>query len=256
MKILIIEDEAQAAWSLKESILRLKPEAEIIGMVDSVEGIRQWLSSGTQPDLIFSDIQLGDGTAFEAYQQIKVSCPIIFCTAYDEYVLRAFQSNGIDYLLKPIDDRELKRSFEKLSMFQQSFLSRSTGETLEKILGQMLHKKPVYKTNFLLPHRDKLIPIDTGAIVYFKVTETAAEVKLVDGRTYYHSFTLDYLSSVLDPAQFYRASRQYLVAFIAIRDIEHHDDRKLLVHLKEPCQEKIVVSKAKASHFLAWMQNR
>jgi DNA-binding LytR/AlgR family response regulator len=256
MKILIIEDEAQAAWNLKETILGIQPDASILGVVDSLVGIKEWFAHKPAPELIFSDIHLGDGIVFDVYKNMTVPCPIIFCTAYDEYLLQAFKTNGIDYLLKPIDERELKRSFEKLAAIKNSFAPENSNGQLDSAILEILGKKQTYKKNFLIPHRDKLIPTDTERIFYFKVIESKSEIGLSDGQTYSHSFTLDYLGTVLDPQQFYRVSRQYLLAFHAIHEIEHYDDRKLLIRLKEPCKEKIVVSKAKASDFLHWMQKR
>ncbi|RYY30626.1 MAG: response regulator transcription factor, partial [Chitinophagaceae bacterium] len=247
MNILIIEDEKQAAWSLSESIMRLKPGARILGVVPSVNEILDWFADNPDPDLIFSDIQLGDGCAFDAYAKLEIQCPIIFCTAYDEYLLQAFQTNGIDYLLKPVDDRDLLRSFQKLEMLQQRASAKPDMAALEVAIRQMVETKAGYKTNFLFPHRDRLIPVATEMIAYFKVLESDGDVVLIDGQSYHHNFTLDYLASVLDPAQFYRANRQYLVAHRVISNIEHIEDRKLLLHLAGRYNDKIVMSKAKAS---------
>lgn len=256
MKILIIEDEAQAAWNLQQTIVSVVPTAEILGIVDCVAGIEEWFAQHDAPDLIFSDIQLGDGTVFEAYKKITIPCPIIFCTAYDEYLLQALKTNGVDYLLKPIDEKELKRSFDKLAIIQKPFSDARQQAMLNKALLEILNNKSSYKSNFLIPHRDRLIPVETGQIAYFKVNDAKAEIMLLNGKNFFHHYTLDYLESVLNPALFYRASRQHLLSFEAIHEIEQYDDRKLMVHLKEPNNEKIVVSKAKASDFLQWVQKR
>jgi len=255
MKILIIEDEAEAAWNLETTILKVKPGVTIVGIIESLTRVNEWFANNEMPDLIFSDIQLGDGIIFDVYKNLTLTCPVIFCTAYDEYLLQAFKNNGIDYLLKPIDESEVKRSFEKLAVIQKS-VTINHQAYLTKAILEILEKKQAYKTNFLVPHRDKLIPIEARHIAFFKVNELGSELGLLNGKTYHHSFTLEYLTSVLDPMQFYRANRQYMMAFNAIHEIEHHEDRKLLVHLKEPCNEKIVVSKAKASDFLEWVQKR
>lgn len=256
MRILIIEDETQAAWDLQQTIASVQPSAEIIGVVDCVAGIHEWFARHEAPDLIFSDIQLGDGIVFDAYKKLSIPCPVIFCTAFDEYLLQAFKTNGIDYLLKPIDEKEVKRSFEKLELLQKPASASQQAAFLNKAILEMLGRQTNYKSNFLIPHRDKLIPVETGQVCYFKVSDAGSEIVLMNGKSYSHSFTLDYLSSVLNPLQFHRVSRQYLLSFDAIHEIEHHDERKLLIHLKEPCKEKIVVSKAKASGFLQWVQKR
>jgi DNA-binding LytR/AlgR family response regulator len=255
MKILIIEDESQAAWNLETTILSVRPGVTILGVIESLAGMREWFAKNEMPDLIFSDIQLGDGIVFDVYRNIAVPCPIIFCTAYDEYLLQAFKTNGIDYLLKPIDENEVRKSFGKLAVLQES-AANYRQVYLDKAIMEILEAKQAYKTNFLVPHRDKLIPIEVENIAFFRVNDSGSELGLLNGKTYHHSFTLEYLTTVLNPKQFYRANRQYMMAFNAIHEIEHHDDRKLLVHLKEPCKEKIVVSKAKASEFLKWVQVR
>src|SRR4030095_4241043 len=129
----------------------------------------------------------------------------IFCTAYDEYLLQAFKTNGIDYLLKPIDENEVKRSFEKFSVLQKSLASNQYSN-LDKAIMDILGMKQAYKTNFLIPHRDKLIPIETENIAFFKVNDSSSELGLLNGKTYHHTFTLDYLTTALNPKQFYRAS--------------------------------------------------
>ncbi len=256
MNILIIEDEAQAAWSLAESIQRLKPGAKVVGVVPSVKGIIEWFDQNPGPDLIFSDIQLGDGCAFDAYTRVEINCPIIFCTAYDEYLLQAFQTNGIDYLLKPVDDRDLHRSFQKLEMLQKQSASPVDRTALDTAIRSIMERSTGYKTNFLFPHRDRLVPVGTDTIAYFKIIDSGGDVILLDGQTFRHNFTLDYLSSVLDPMQFFRANRQYLVAYQAISNIEYIEDRKLLIHFKAIQKDKVIISKARASQFITWMQER
>ena len=256
MRILIIEDEVQAAWNLQQTIMTVKPDVTIVGLIDSIAGLQEWFTHNEGPDLIFSDIQLGDGIVFDAFKKMILACPIIFCTAYDEYLLQAFKVNSIDYLLKPIDETEVKKSFEKLSILQKSLTAIEHHDLLNKAIAEIFERKTIYKTNFLIPHRDKLIPIETNQIVYFKVDDIRSEICLIDGKTYHHSFTLDYLGTVLNPLQFHRVNRQYLLSFESISEIEHHDDRKLLLHIKVPGKEKIIVSKAKASEFLNWMQKR
>ena len=256
MRILIIEDEEQAAWNLQQSIRAVEPAAEILGPVDTLAAVKDWFARNEMPDLVFSDIQLGDGIVFDAFRQLTLRCPVIFCTAYDEYLLQAFKGNGIDYLLKPIDEAELRQSFEKLAILRQSLGRKDIPDLLQEAVSEWIERKKSFKKNFLIPHRDKLIPIETAQIAYFKVNETEAEIALMDGKTYHHHFTLDYLASVLDPQQFYRVNRQFLIAYEAIQEIEHYEDRKLLLLLKSSRAERILVSKAKGPAFLKWVQSR
>lgn len=256
MRILLIEDEVQAAWNLQQTILKLEKDAVLVGLLDSLSDIQKWFNKNDLPDLIFSDIQLGDGNIFDSFIATSIPCPIIFCTAYDEFLLQAFKVNGIDYLLKPIDDKEVKRSLDKFHTLKKTFSTNQHNLSLHKAIHQILDEKLGYKTNFLLPHRDKLIPVESNQIAFFKVNDTCSDLCLKNGKTYHHSFTLEYLSSVLNPRLFFRVNRQFLLAFDSIREIEHAEDRKLLIYLNDPCNDKILVSKAKAPEFLHWMQDR
>ncbi|MFN4313990.1 MAG: LytR/AlgR family response regulator transcription factor [Chitinophagaceae bacterium] len=256
MRILIIEDEPQAAWNLQQTVRAASPDSIVLALLDSVQGVIDWFAANENPDLLISDIQLGDGLVFDAFQKIGLTCPVIFCTAYDEYWLRAFRENGIDYLLKPIDEQDLKRSFEKIEKLRRSLTPVSSTAQMELLLKNWVQPAPVYKNNFLIPYRDRLVPIKVSDIACFKVLDSSSELILLDGSSYQHSFTLEYLCSILDPLQFYRVNRQYLVAYSAIQEIEHYEDRKLLLWLKKPCAERILISKAKAPDFLKWIEGR
>src|SRR5918993_360195 len=179
MKILIIEDEAQAAWNLQQTILAVQPNAQILAVIDCIAGINEWFMQNDKPDLVFSDIQLGDGIVFDSFKNLAIPCPIIFCTAFDEYLLQAFKANGIDYLLKPIDETEVKRSFDKLAMLRQPSSLNGDESALRKTILEILSKRSAYKSNFLVPHRDKLIPIETSQIGYFKVNDNSTEICLL-----------------------------------------------------------------------------
>lgn len=255
MNIVIIEDEVQTAWHLQHSIQLLRPHFNVVAIIDSIETGLEWFGSNEPPDLIFSDIQLGDGLAFEMLQQLSLTCPVIFCTAYDEHALKAFQTNGIDYLLKPITQEALKKSLGKIDLFKKP-LNINNSELLNGLIKEMTKTLKSYKSTFLVAYRDKMIPVAVNDIVFFRIINDVVELCTKSGRQYRLNYSLDYIESVIDPALFYRANRQYLIAYTAIREVENYFDRKLLINLTQPNAEPVVVSKAKSSGLLKWLENR
>lgn len=255
MKIVIIEDEVQAAWDLQNSIEQLQPECNVVATLDSVEAGVEWFSHNEQPDLIFSDIQLGDGLAFEILQQVKLTCPVIFCTAYDEYALRAFQNNGVDYLLKPIKQESLKKSLDKFNLFKNP-KTNNNNLTLQDLMSAITKDLKSYKSTFLVSFRDKMIPVNSNDIIFFKITDDAVELCTKNNDRYPLSYSLDQIESMVDPKLFYRANRQYLIAYHAIKEVENYFERKLLINIDQLNSEPIIVSKAKSSDLLKWLENR
>jgi len=255
MNIVIIEDELQTAWHLQNSILLLRPDFKVVAIIDSIEAGLEWFSSNEQPDLIFSDIQLGDGLSFEMLQQLPLTCPVIFCTAYDEYALRAFQNNGIDYLLKPIKQEALKKSLDKINLFNKP-LNAPNSELLNGLVKEITKTFKSYKSTFLVAYRDKMIPVSVNDIVFFRIVDDAVELSTKSSQQYRLNYSLDYIESVIDRNLFYRANRQYLIANTAIKEVENYFDRKLLIKLTQPNAEPVIVSKAKSSDLLRWLENR
>ncbi|PST84154.1 DNA-binding response regulator [Pedobacter yulinensis] len=250
MKVLIIEDEIQTAWDLKQILLGLHPGMEVLAVVDSVEAGKDWFFKHQPPDLIFSDIQLGDGLSFEIFQELNISIPVIFCTAYDDYLLQAFKTNGIDYILKPLKEAEVAASLKKHRNLQHA-LVQTAGTSLRELSSKFLQQP--YKRTFLVSYREKLFPVDTDSIYLFKLAGGLTELCTAEGKKYNVSCTLDHLESVLDPDKFYRANRQVILSRSGIAEIEHYFERKLLVFVKA-VKEPIVVSKAKSSQFLNWLE--
>jgi len=254
MDVIIIEDEEQTAWDVRHCVEMVRPHFKIQAVLDSVESSVEWLSNHPAPNLIISDIQLGDGLAFEIFKKVRVLCPIIFCTAYNEYAIQAFQNNGIDYLLKPINEQLFEKSLAKLESMAMKMISSYDVGVLDLLIKTVQGEGSGYKNNFLVPYRGQLIPIGIDDISFFCIGEEFTELHTKDSRKYNLSKTLDYLELAVDPGKFFRANRQFLVAHSSIKHIEHYDDRKLLVKLDLPHVEPIIVSKAKASEFLKWME--
>lgn len=252
MNALIIEDEKAAARNLKAVLKEISDPLEIAGETDSIVDTIQWLKSHPAPDLIFMDIHLADGSAFEIFEHIDITCPIIFTTAYDEYALRAFKVNSIAYLLKPISPTDLQNALNKLKNLREQSPEPNMYQDLARVMRK-LKKEENYKTHFLIPSKgDKLIPVSTATIAYFYISE--GTVKAVDKQANEFVFTqsLDELAEQLDPRHFFRANRQYLIAKEAIEDIHLWFNGRLIVNLKIPVPERIIISKAKVTEFKEW----
>lgn len=254
MNILIIEDESRTAVDLQETIKEVEPEAQILGIKDSIDASTAWLQSHASPDLIFMDIQLADGLSFEIFKEVQINCPVIFCTAYDEYAVEAFKVNGIDYILKPFDKESILKALEKVKGLQ-NFFQRGAND-LDKLAGLLKTMKTAYRTSFLVSHRDKLLPIAVSDIAFFYIEHEVTFLNTFDGKRYVVNSTMEELERSLDPTVFYRANRQFLMNYANISEVEHFFARKLLIKTKVPTKEQVVVSKAKSTDFLNWMQAR
>ena len=249
MKALIIEDENVAAQALQSLVQEIKPEIEVVAILQTIEESVEWFEENAMPDLVFMDIHLADGSSFAIFEKVEITCPIIFTTAYDEYALKAFEVNSIDYLLKPINKADLERALNKF----EHLTSREEKKTsLEGLLEQMGGLRKKYKTCFLIPERDKLIPLATSNIAYVFIDTKTVKAIAMDGHTYYLSQTLDEIMSQLDPEQFFRANRQFIISRNAIKDLSIWFGNKLAINLVVPVPEKIIVSKARVGEFKTW----
>lgn len=258
MKTVIIEDEKAAVRNLISLLNEVKPDAEVVTVLDSISSVIEWLNCSPMPELIFMDIHLADGSAFEIFEHIKITCPIIFTTAYDEYALRAFKVNSIDYLLKPIGKEDIRDAFSKLENLQESHPEDAGRQHLhEKELLQLmrsLNKQENYKTHFLIPMKgDKLLPVSIDMIQLFYIKDCQIKAVLTDGKEYNFSQTLDELADCLNPNLFFRANRQYLISRKSIKDIDLWFNSRLSINLcYSGIKEKILVSKARVSEFKEW----
>lgn len=249
MKILIVEDETAAYDSLVEILHDIDPNIQIMGNTESVRQTIDWLGSNPEPDLILMDIHLSDGSSFLIFESLEIETPIIFTTAYDEYAIEAFKVNSIDYLLKPIKTEELERAIQKFKKWTQpemdEYLSR---------LAQLIPTKR-YKEKMLIPVKDKLLPIDLQEVSYFYTTEKNTNVYLKNGNSYPYSKTLEQIFSTLNPENFYRANKQYIIARSSVKNITIWFDSRLLLTLDIDVPERIYISKNKAADFKAWLVN-
>ncbi|MGO4289712.1 LytR/AlgR family response regulator transcription factor [Chitinophaga sp. RAB17] len=253
MKIIIIEDEVKAAKSLSGLIAKIKPDASVDAMLNSIEQAVAYLSANEPPDLIFMDVQLSDGLCFEIFKMVKISSPVIFCTAFGEYSMDAIKSNGVDYLLKPFSAGDLEAAFKKMDNFRNFFQERKQSDW-EELIKRLDRNEG--KTSFLVFHNNKYITVRTDQIAYLYIKYDSPYMVTFQQQKYIIPQTLEQIQSQLSSKQFYRLNRQYLVNFDAIKEVEHYSARKLALHLSVPTDEPLVVGKEKITHFLQWMENR
>lgn len=252
MKILIIEDEKAAVKNLTALLEEVAPNAEVCGVTDSIHDTLAWLKHNPVPDLVFMDIHLADGSSFEIFEQTDIKCPIIFTTAYDEYSLKAFRVNSIDYLLKPIGEKDIRRALDKLTLLKSSRTEDSGNEQLMRFIKTMTGERK-YKSHFLIPGKgDKLIPLAISSVLFFRIEEGLVKAVTKDFENILFPHTLDELAESLDPQVFFRINRQYLISRDAIRDIELWFHGRLSISLNSKDTEKIIVSKARVGDFKKW----
>lgn len=248
MRALIIEDEILASKHLQQVLVEVG-DISVITVLESIYETVEWFRKNQQPDIVFMDIHLADGSAFEIFKQINITCPIVFTTAYDKYALNAFKVNSIDYLLKPVEAGEVQNALKKLKGLTRP---ESFNAALNNLITSY-NRTSKYKKHFLIPSKgDKLIPVQTSELACFCIDSGIVKAFSVDGKTYKFDHTLDELSELLDPEFFFRANRQYIISRTAIKDIDIWFNSRLSVNLKISVPEKILISKARITEFKKW----
>jgi DNA-binding LytR/AlgR family response regulator len=251
MKILIIEDEPQAAQRISKLMLELVPGAEILDKIDSVKKAVQWFKNNTAPDLTLMDIQLADGISFQIFEQCEVKSPVIFTTAYDEYALKAFKVNSIDYILKPVDKEELRAALSKMKNLtgnesQTKIMLDNIGQAVQQLMKK-------YKTRFVIKVGEHLKTVEVENIRYFYSQEKATFCVSDDNRNLILDYTLEQLEEMIDPSQFYRINRKYLVSSSAIQDIISYTNSRLRLVLKGSQDNDIIVARERVQDFKDWL---
>lgn len=251
MNILIIEDEIKTAKALAKMILSIQPAAQITATIQSVKTAVDYLAENANPDLIFMDVQLADGNCFEIFKQVQVRSPVIFCTAFDEYAMDAFKANGVDYILKPFSADSLQSAFEKVALLKNFFqVNEQASLKINKLLD------PAGKTGFLVFKNNKYSTIQTNGIACFYIRDEITTLVTVTSEEYGISQSLDELYKVMNPKQFFRINRQYLIGYSSVKEVEHYFARKLIVKLNISTTEQLIIGKDKATSFLNWLDNR
>lgn len=249
MKVLIIEDESHSAERLQRYIRMLRPDYEIVGITKSIVQSIDFLQR-EQPDLIFSDIRLQDGLSFDIFREVKVTSPIIFTTAYDQYAIQAFKFNSVDYLLKPIDSDELEIAIQKAS----DRISSSRQEPdLERLLEYLGNPAARYRERFLVSYRDEYVTVDVKNVCFIHSRQDITRIYLADGTSAVISSALDQLEKEMNPASFFRANRQYLIQVNHIKKVSNWFNYKLKVEMNGFPQEEILISREKAAGFKKWL---
>ncbi len=251
MRILIVEDEHKTAVLLKEMI-ELYPNYTVIGICDSIEATVSYLKIQQHYiDIIFMDIQLSDGQCFEIFDKITVNLPVIFCTAYNHLALKAFKNQGIEYLLKPFDEKDIHKAILKVETLKDSFVSH-TFKNLN--LKEVITKEKAFKTSFLIRLREKIYPVLVADIAFVYLENEVVYLYNFKGEKYPVLKTLDDIENAVSPQQFYRINRQVIINRQAIKEIEAYYNQRVIVHLTVPTPEQALVPRLKVPPFLSWIE--
>ena len=249
MKVIILEDENRAVNHLKRLIHLVAPEMELMAVFDTVREAVSYLEKEPVLDLIFSDVQLADGLSFEIFSRVKVDCPIIFTTAYDTYAIEAFNTNGIDYLLKPIEEERLSKAINKAKQFS----SRIDLESLLSLNIGTGRKQP--KSRFMVKVGEKIRTIMVEEILAFYSFEKTTFLHTTAHRNYIIDYSLEELESMLDPKNFFKINRKYIVSIDACSQIIAWSNNRLKIDIKGIDDQKIVVARERVREFKAWLDS-
>lgn len=248
MKAVIIEDEDIASRRLRNLIEELAPDCEILEQISSVESGHKWFENNLLPDLIFLDIQLNDGYGFDIIDKLAQHPPIIFTTAYNEYAIRGFKYNGLDYLLKPIDKNELKKALEK---YTNIIHTRKNQSTDIEAIRHLFQKE--YKRRFMIKVGNQYNSYNVENIAYFMADEGIIFLFTTTGQKCPVEYTIDQLEEILDPIYFFRVNRKFMVSVNAVQEIHTYFNSRLLIKVIPPTEDQIIVSRERTTNFKKWL---
>ena len=251
MKVLIIEDEPFAQQELKRLLNIIDNSMEVMACLDSVEDSLNWLNSDKNPEMIFMDIKRSDGLSFEIFEQTTVAAPVIFTTAFDDYAIKAFKVNSIDYLLKPIEEEDLARAYAKFKKSQPKNEGYFSKQQLEEVLGLY---KPAYKSRLVVKLGDKIRHIEAGAIAFFFSEDKVSFLVTNEQKKYIINYTLEQIEKFMNPNDFYRLNRKYIANINAIESIDKYFNSRLKIGLKPEVEDDVLISRTKVSEFLNWLE--
>ena len=258
MKILIVEDEDLAVKKLQKTLALVDKDAVVAGVTDSIKSSVEWLQQHPAPDLILMGIELADGQSFEIFNLTDIKSPVIFTTSYDEYALKAFKVNSIDYLLKPVQKEELEAALSKYRQIKQSYSPQNTpgdGISIDNIIKELQQKlqPKEYRKRFLVKHAQKLVSIEIDDIAYFFSDGRLNFFKTYDNRKFVVDYTMDELEDMLDPEKYFRISRSFYVSVECIDKIDDYFGNRLILQLKPAVDKEALVSREKVTDFKKWM---
>jgi DNA-binding LytR/AlgR family response regulator len=257
MKILIVEDEDLAVKKLKKTLFTVDESATVVGEADSIRSTVAWLENNPAPDLILMDIELADGQSFEIFNHVQVKSPVIFITSYDEYALKAFKVNSIDYLLKPVQKEDLQLALDKFRSIREIYkpepvASSISIDVLVKELQQKLQTKE-YRKRFLVKHGQKLVSVEVDDIAYFFSDGRLNFFKTFDNKKFVVDYTMDELNEMLDPDKYFRISRSFFISVNSVAQIHDYFGNRLMLHLKPESEKEAIVSREKVTDFKTWL---
>ncbi|HET9823744.1 MAG TPA: LytTR family DNA-binding domain-containing protein [Chitinophagaceae bacterium] len=257
MKVFIVEDEELAVKKLRKTLESVDQSAEVVGVADSIRSSVNWLQNNPAPDLILMDIELCDGQSFEIFDKVDVKSTVIFTTSYDEYALKAFKVNSVDYLLKPVQKEDLQAALAKLQNMKVLYGSQNgwpslNVDNLVRELQSKLQPKG-FRKRFLVKHAQKLVSVDVEEIAYFYSDGRLNFFKTYDNRKFVVDYTMDELEEMLDPDRYFRISRAFYVSINSIDQIHDYFGNRLLLHLKPAVDKEAIISREKVTDFKVWM---
>src|SRR6476661_5898518 len=257
MKVLIVEDEELAVKKIRKTLGEVDADAVIMGVTDSIQGTVNWLQTNPSPDLILMDIELSDGQSFEIFSRIPVKSAVIFTTSYDEYALKAFKVNSVDYLLKPIQKEDLEAALTKLKNMKELYKSDEVKpdvsiDNLVKELQQKLQPKE-FRKRFLVKHAQKLVSVEVDEIAYFFSDGRLNFFKTFDNKKFVVDYTMDELNEMLDPDKYFRISRSFFISVNSVAQIHDYFGNRLMLQLKPETDKEAIVSREKVTEFKNWL---
>lgn len=247
MNVIILEDESRAAHHLERLINKVAPDMKIAAKLESVRDAVKYLNNNSEVALIFSDVQLADGLSFELFSKVSVKCPIIFTTAYDHYAIEAFKTNGIDYLLKPIEEERLQKAIEKVKQFSPSLM-------IDKILAiANTSGGKTYKSRYMVKVGDKIKSIPVDEILAFYSLEKGTFIHTTEHRTYCIDYSLDQIETLIDPDVCFKINRKYIVSIQACTNILAWSNSRLRLKIEGLDDQEIIVARERVQEFKSWL---
>ncbi|UYQ92607.1 LytTR family DNA-binding domain-containing protein [Chitinophaga horti] len=258
MKILIVEDEELAVKKIRKTLASVDTAAEVAGVTDSIRATVDWLETNPAPDLILMDIELSDGQSFEIFNRVKVTSAVVFTTSYDEYALKAFKVNSIDYLLKPVQKEDLEAALHKYRQLKDHYTASVPAapqvnmDSLARELFMKLQQKE-YRKRFLVKNAQKLVSIETEDIAYFFSDGRLNFFKTFDNKKFVVDYTMDELEEMLNPERYFRISRSFFISVNSVAQIHEYFGNRLMLQLKPEVDKEAIVSREKVADFKKWM---
>lgn len=252
MKVVIIEDEHLIAQRIKDLLGRIDPGIQVLERIDTVKRACEWFSANEKPDLVFMDIQLADGLSFDIFDLVKIEAPVIFITAFQEYAIRAFKVNSVDYLLKPVSEENLRYALGKYQRyFKHEESIPEIGTDLIQNIREMISKP--YKSRFMIKVGDHIKSVDVDEVLYFYSQQKGTFLHTSDKRNYAIDYTLDKLTELLNPDTFTRINRQYIASHSAIEELISISGSKLKVRLLHSDDDQVYISRERLTAFKKWL---